>query len=160
MVFNRRSVCAGLVVALFSGQSLADSHQPVILTVSGVGEQIEYTLADLMELGSDTFETATIWTVGVKEFTGVSLARLIEELGITEGRLMAQAINDYAVEVPLEDGVENGPIIAYMMDGEPMSVRDKGPLWLVYPFDLNPAYRSEVIYSRSIWQLDRIEVLP
>ncbi|RYH00603.1 oxidoreductase, partial [Salipiger sp. IMCC34102] len=39
-----------------------------------------------------------------------------------------------------------------------MQVRDKGPLWIVYPYDDTPEYRSEVIYSRSIWQLDRIEV--
>jgi hypothetical protein len=45
------------------------------------------------------------------------------------------------------------------MDDRPMSVRDKGPLWVVYPFDDVPAYQSETIYSRSIWQLDRIEVV-
>ena len=40
-----------------------------------------------------------------------------------------------------------------------MSLRDKGPLWIVYPFDSNPSYSTEVTYARSIWQLDRIEVL-
>jgi hypothetical protein len=39
-----------------------------------------------------------------------------------------------------------------------MSVRDKGPLWVIYPYDSDD-YRSEVIYSRSIWQLDRLEVV-
>ena len=68
--------------------------------------------------------------------------------------------HDYAVEIPVSDSVEDGPILAYELNGAPMSVRDKGPLWLVYPYDQNPEYRSEVIYSRSIWQLDRIEVLP
>jgi hypothetical protein len=38
-----------------------------------------------------------------------------------------------------------------------MSIREKGPLWLVYPYDLNKAYQSETIYSRSIWQLVRID---
>ena len=45
------------------------------------------------------------------------------------------------------------------MNGDVMLVRNKGPLWVVYPYDENPEYRSEVIYSRSIWQLDRIEVI-
>ncbi|MDP5360810.1 MAG: oxidoreductase, partial [Paracoccaceae bacterium] len=35
----------------------------------------------------------------------------------------------------------------------------KGPLWVVYPYDMSADYRSEVIYYRSIWQLDRIEVV-
>ena len=38
-----------------------------------------------------------------------------------------------------------------------MSRRDKGPLWVIYPYHDNIDYRSETIYSRSIWQLDRIE---
>ena len=73
--------------------------------------------------------------------------------------LRATAINDYTVEIPVSDAVEGGPIIAYSVDGKPMSVRDKGPLWVIYPYDSGAQYRSEVIYSRSIWQLDRIEVV-
>ncbi|WP_435988354.1 sugar phosphate nucleotidyltransferase [Sulfitobacter sp. SH24] len=84
---------------------------------------------------------------------------MVEHLGIEGESLRATAINDYAVEIPLEDAVEEGPIIAYKMDGAVMSLRDKGPLWIVYPFDNNPNYSTEVTYARSIWQLDRIEVL-
>lgn len=58
------------------------------------------------------------------------------------------------------DAQGHGLILAYLLDGQPMSVRDKGPLWLVYPYDASPAFRSEVIYSRSIWQLDRISQTP
>jgi hypothetical protein len=45
------------------------------------------------------------------------------------------------------------------MDGKTMSVRDKGPLWIIYPYDSSADYRTEVVYSRSIWQLDRIEAV-
>jgi hypothetical protein len=113
----------------------------------------------LAELGAETFETTTIWTEGVHSFTGVPLQTLTALLGVTEGQILATAINDYTVEIPVSDAVENGPIIAYLMDGEEMSVRDKGPLWIVYPYDSNADYRTEVVFSRSIWQLDRIEVV-
>jgi hypothetical protein len=36
-------------------------------------------------------------------------------------------------------------------------VRDKGPLWVVYPYDSKPDYQSELIYVRSIWQLAQME---
>jgi hypothetical protein len=39
-----------------------------------------------------------------------------------------------------------------------MSLREKGPLWIIYPFDSSPEYQTELTYSRSIWQLNRIEV--
>ena len=38
------------------------------------------------------------------------------------------------------------------------SVRDKGPLFLVYPFDTNPETYNEKYFSRSVWQIKEIEV--
>jgi len=72
--------------------------------------------------------------------------------------MFASAINDYTIEFPVEDALLEGPMIAYLLDGAPMSVRDKGPLWIVYPYDLNPDFQNEDAYARSIWQLDRIEI--
>jgi hypothetical protein len=144
---------------------LARPAGEIILTVSGAiaetnAEAVaEFDLDMLKAMPVTTFSTTTIWTEGAHEFTGVSLDDFAAALGMTGATLKATAINDYAIEVPLSDAVEGGPIIAYHLDGEPMSVRDKGPLWLIYPFDLNSDYQSEVIYSRSIWQLDRLEAM-
>jgi hypothetical protein len=138
----------------------------VLLTVSG---DIAATNADgaaafdramLEAMEPVTFTTTTTWTEGPQTFTGVELADLLDALGVTEGTLRAMAINDYGVDIPVADAVAGGPIVAYLRDGDPMSVRDKGPLWIVYPFDAKPEYQTEVIFSRSIWQLDRIEVRP
>ncbi|KQI67808.1 oxidoreductase [Loktanella sp. 3ANDIMAR09] len=137
----------------------------VLLTITGnikmtnVDDQLQLDRDALMALEAATFETSTIWTEGVQSFQGVSLATLMETLGVTEGTIIATAINDYAVEIPVSDAVEGGGMVAYLMDDAEMRVRDKGPLWVVYPYDSDPAYRTEVIYSRSIWQLDRLEVV-
>jgi hypothetical protein len=39
-----------------------------------------------------------------------------------------------------------------------MSVRDKGPLFLVYPFDKDQGLFNEKYFSRSVWQIKDIEV--
>ena len=159
-----------LVAAIGFGSAAVAQDIPlpqgdVVLTISGA---VGVTNADdtlifdrdaLAALGSETFETSTIWTEGLHVFEGVSLKTLIELIGAEDGMLLATAINDYTVEIPVSDAVEGGPIIAYLMDGQEMSVRDKGPLWVVYPYDSTADYRTEVVYSRSIWQLDRIEVV-
>ena len=142
------------------GVARAESGGDPLLTVTMDDMQIVLTRAQLEEIDNANVETTTIWTEGAQSFTGVSLFRLMEELGVSEGTLLASAINDYTVEVPVSDAVEGGPIIAYQLNGSHMSVRDKGPLWLVYPYDGDPKYQSEVIYSRSIWQLDRIVLVP
>lgn len=154
-----------LIVAPVFADDLAAPKGDVLLTVTGdlkvtnVGRSVQLDLELLEGFESTSFDTATIWTEGVQTFTGVSLYDLVEKLGISATALQATAINDYAVEIPITDAIEGGAIIAYRMNEKTMSVRDKGPLWIVYPYDDNEIFRTEVIYSRSIWQLDRISAI-
>ena len=133
-----------------SGQSaLGDGTKPLTLTRD-----------QLLSLKASSFETSTIWTDGVHRFDGVSLHTLASLLDLSsDTTLRATAINNYSVEIPLSDATPDGPIIAYAMDGADMSVRDKGPLWIVYPYDSRASYRAELIYARSIWQIDRIDIV-
>ena len=39
-----------------------------------------------------------------------------------------------------------------------MAVRDKGPLFIVYPYDSDEVLRSERYYNRSAWQLKSLEI--
>lgn len=145
-------------------EQLATPTGEVLLTVSGavtvqnVDGAAKFDLEMLQALGETSFTTDTPWTEEPQTFTGVSLKALVDALQIKNGSLAATAINDYAVEIPLSDAVDGGPIVAYFRNGNSMSVRDKGPLWVVYPYDLKEEYQAEVIFSRSIWQLDRIVV--
>lgn len=155
---------AALSPLRLAAANLAAPTGEAILVVSGqiaatnVGDTAQFDQAMLEQLGAVTIETTTIWTEGPQTFTGVPLARLLSEVGASGGTVNAIAINDYAVDIPSEDWVETGPIVSYLHNGDAMSVRDKGPLWIIYPYDSNADYQTEVIYSRSIWQLDRIVV--
>ncbi len=159
-----------LVPVLSAAAALAETLEPpsgeVVLTVSGAisvtnaGDRAELDLAQLSRLGTESFTTTTIWTEGEATFTGVPLHALLERLGAEGSTLRAVALNDYAVEIPVSDARPGGPILAYERDGARMGVRDKGPLWVLYPYDAAEDYRTEVIYARSIWQLAEIEVLP
>lgn len=117
-----------------------------------------FTLQDLKVLGATEIETSTLWTDGVHQFTGVLLSDLLQHLDAEGNTIQATAINDYSITIPASDAVDGGPIVAYLMNGETMSRRDKGPLWVVYPFDSDAKFRTETIYSRSIWQLNKIQI--
>ncbi|MEM1273347.1 MAG: molybdopterin-dependent oxidoreductase [Pseudomonadota bacterium] len=166
-MIRRNLLLTAAAASAFAWHGTARAFSPpegaVVLTVAGVPDEAEPVYFDrtlLEDLPAVTIQTTTIWTDGPQEFTGVELSVLLEHLGVVEGRLSAVAVNDYAVEIPVSDAVTGGPIVAYLQNGAPMSLRDRGPLWIVYPYDHNPDYRSEVIYARSIWQLDRLFVLP
>lgn len=166
-----------VLVGLFAGDaawagSTSDDTTPalqgdVMLTISRVGENAsveQLTLTEMKGFEAETFETSTIWTTGPQSFTGVPLADLLAHFNLaadTPGlTIEARAVNDYMVEIPLSDAIAGGPIVAYLRNGKTMSLRGKGPLWLVYPYDSNAAYRTEAVYSRSIWQLDNLTVKP
>ncbi|NRB16439.1 MAG: oxidoreductase [Rhodobacteraceae bacterium] len=164
-----KSVLAAALFALLpviSGATDPGSDAPILLEVevqSIAGQQAEVTLfrlADLKALPVVRFETNTIWTQGVQRFTGVSLAALTRHLGITDGTLVLQAVNDYIVKFPVSGAVEGGPIIAYEHNDAPMSRRNKGPLWIVFPYDSDRDYQTAEIFAMSVWQLIRITVEP
>ena len=72
--------------------------------------------------------------------------------------LKVTALNDYAIEVPIAHAREWPTILALKADGEYMSVRDKGPLWLVYPRHMSAQFGNDKYNARWIWQIATIEV--
>ncbi|SMX27418.1 Oxidoreductase molybdopterin binding domain protein [Pelagimonas phthalicica] len=138
---------------------------PVILQMSGEisrhnnEDLAEFDLEMLQALPRTELRTTTIWTDGMQEFVGVELGDLLDYIGANGTVIDAWAINDYYAEIPLTDAVPGSALIAYQRNGKPMSVRDKGPLWIIYPYDHSSDFRTEVYFSRSVWQLNRLEVL-
>jgi len=160
---------AVLLVVLAGGMPAggARAEAPVVLTVAGPQGTVSFTLAALEALPSVRITTATPWHEGARTYTGPRLALVLATAGVDvaagaeadrEARLRLTALNDYAVHIPLREAAEEQVIIATRVDGAPLSVRDKGPLWIMYPFDAVPRLRSELHYARAIWQLRRIDV--
>jgi len=143
---------------------IAKPADEVVLTVSGkikntnVGDHADFDMKMLQALPSTSFQTSTPWTTGKLTFSGVSLKDFIGAVGGNGSTLHTVSLNDYAIDIPASDAVEGGPIIAYAIEGKPMSIREKGPLWIVYPYDSNAEYRTETVYARSIWQLRQLEL--
>ena len=159
---------ATTALALVSLPALADGFPApsgeVLLTLGGaIGQSntdgvlaLDQTL--LESLPQHEYETSTIWTEGVVTFRGVLLRDLLQAAGATGSLITLTALNDYSITMPAAEATDAAPLLAYRMNGAPMPVRDKGPVWLVYPYDADPGFRTEQAYARSIWQLDRIEV--
>jgi hypothetical protein len=160
MTFSIRSLTAAALVAVALTGGAATAQDATLLSVTDAdgAELKSYDLAALKALGTASFETTTIWTEGKQRFTGVPLTVLFKDIGVTQGEVNAIAVNDYSVPIPVTDAVEGGPLLAFEVNGAAMSVRDKGPLWIVYPYDSKTDYQSETIYSRSIWQLNRLQL--
>jgi hypothetical protein len=154
-----------LVAANFAGAaSLPAPTDKPILTVTGkisvTNEDgtAQFDRAMLEALGTASFTTSTPWYKDPVKFEGVPLAKVMDAVGATGDRIISVALNDYSAEMPMEDARKFGVILALKRDGIYMAVRDKGPIFIVYPFDSNPELKVQKYYSRSVWQVARIEV--
>lgn len=168
MTLFLRALATAFVLTAASGpaaraEDFAAATGDVILTVTGkiastnAEGQVALDEAQLAALPQTSFTTTTTWTDGPQTFQGVLLKDLIAASGATGSTITLTAANDYSISMPMADVASDGPLLAYLMNGKPMTLRDKGPVWMVYPYDANEAYRTEEIYSRSIWQLTTID---
>lgn len=136
----------------------------VVLTVSGTvqhrnaPEGASFDMPMLEKLPQHSFSTKTPWYPQAHKFTGVRLRDVLAAAGARGTVINAVALNDYRVEIPGEDAARTDVIVAYLLDDKPMTVRERGPLFVIYPFDDNPDLRNAVYFSRAIWQLRTLDV--
>ncbi|WP_082039827.1 molybdopterin-dependent oxidoreductase [Serpentinimonas raichei] len=160
--------CVGLgLLAVFSAQvqALERPRDRVVLTISGQigvsnqGGAAVFDMAMLEALPQHRFATRTPWEPGVVRFSGPLLRDVLALVQARGQRLHATALNDYRITLPLQDARDFDVIIATRMNEQPMPVRTRGPLFVIYPFDSDPQLQHARFYERSIWQLRSIEVI-
>lgn len=136
-----------------------------ILSVSGKigvknsGETARFDMKMIEALPQHSFTTSTPWFDRPVKFTGPLLSDVLAAVKVTGGTaIKAIAINDYKISIPLTDAAKYPVIMARMIDDKEIPVREKGPLFVVYPFDSSAELRTSTFYERSIWQLKALEI--
>lgn len=146
-------------------QTAAAGGREILRVTGRIGEArraegVGFTLAALEALGVEEMVTETPWTRGPQRFSGVPVTRLLAAVEAEGGAttLRARALDDYMVSLPVSDARDNGLFLAMREGGTPLRVRDRGPLWLVYPWTRRPDLRVPEFTSRAVWQLRRLDV--
>jgi hypothetical protein len=145
-------------------QPLSAPTGEVILTVDGnierknSAEGARFDRQMLQALGVEKLRTSSPWTDGVAEFEGVPARAVMKAVGARGKAVIASALNDYRAEIPISDFEDYPVLFAFRMDGHDLTVRDRGPIWIVYPRDDFPELRNERVNSRWVWQLRGLTV--
>jgi hypothetical protein len=163
---TRRQFVACLAAALTAApvRALDMPAGPVVLTITGrvrkpnAGSSAQFDMQMLEQLPQRSYVMQTPWYSTPRKFTGPLLRDVLAACGAQGSNLRATALNDYRVDLPFEDTQRFDVLLALRLDDKPMTVRDKGPLFIVYPFDSSAELRTTIYYSRSAWQLKSLEV--
>lgn len=155
--------------------ALADDALPapqgkVVLTLSGVielhgqgdqqGNEARFDLAMLQSMKQYDIVTVTPWTDGLHRYRGVRLSELLARVGAKGDWAIAYGLDDFHARVDLSLARQHGAIIALFADGHALTVRSKGPLWLIFPLSDQPLLDTPAVANQMVWQLHRLQLEP
>ncbi|MFH0265908.1 hypothetical protein [Vibrio rumoiensis] len=148
-----------LALLLFTSSSFAQSA--VLLTLeSASGQRISLTREELESLPQTTFTTSTPWTKGIHSYQGPKLNLIINKLSQPLNGIRIYALNGYSYDIGIKDLQKYPFVLALQQDSKNMTLRNKGPLWVLVPFDQNPKFISdEKLLNQSVWQVNKIRAL-
>lgn len=153
-----RTLMAAAAIALPAAGVLAGAD--AALTLSHAAKTIELSLADLAALPQATVVTENEFSDGKVAYRGPRVRDVLARMGLDqEAEVRFTAVNDYFVDIPTSDFRQYDAILAMEADGKPLSRREKGPLWLMYPISDHKELLDPVYLRRLIWQVVRIDPL-
>lgn len=90
-------------------------------------------------------------------FAGPALAAVLAAAGADGDTVTIRAMDGYAVEVPLEDMLGSGAVLALTRDGRPLGIGDFGPTQVVFP-RAERADLADMPDDWWVWQIYHIVV--
>ena len=156
----------GVILLLFVSVGL-QAQQPKVLSVLGdikqdgrQYHQLDFTLDELQALPQAEISTITPWTTESHHYQGVDLALWLNQL-FDHRRIKTitlEALNNFSVTVDWSQIEPFTPVLAWQDNGKVMIRRDKGPLWLILPFDRVPKLQQADFLHFMAWQIRVIRV--
>jgi hypothetical protein len=155
-------LCGTLLIT--PAQALDAPKERPVLTISGkiavtnAGDKARFDMKMIEALPQHSFTTTTPWFDKPVKFTGPLMSDVLAAVKASGTTIKAIAINDYKIAIPATDATKYPLIMARLIDDKEIPVREKGPLFVVYPFDSSAELRTSTFYERSIWQLKALEI--
>jgi len=152
------------LTAVFAlGIPVAAIAQDILSVIKADGTTAKtYSLEQLDALDQTAYVTKNPFIDGTSEFSGPLARVVLADAGqdMPKGaQLRVVAINDYKIDVPVSEILDFDVMLATRRDGETMSLREKGPIWIMYPISDNAELEDEAINSRLVWQLKSIQIV-
>lgn len=138
----------------------AFSSEKVLLKVNSTSASIseEYTLQQLQQLPQYEIKTSIPWSNSVHTFKGPSLEDVLALANAKGQWLTMSALDSYKISFDYQRIKKFQPILALQVDGKLLTVRTKGPIWVILPLDKYEALDAAVYHDFMVWQLVKLDV--
>lgn len=148
---------------VYAAQLCQTQPKKAVLILQSPDMQTQFCdLANLDSMPQQKLVTALpsgLGIIGKNEWAGVSLKYIVENLGATKDSVIElAALNDYVISIPMKSIDSYNPVLAARLNGNTISVRNKGPLILIYPFDKYREINTALYQDYTIWMIHEIRV--
>lgn len=162
------SICLIFLLASLPASAIGDGlpapEGEVLLAVTGniadtnAGSQAHFDRELLKSLSPLTVCTRTPWHRETSCFRGPLMREVLAAVGAQGDSIVVQALNKFRAEISVQELHDYDVILAMSRDGEPMPIRELGPLFVLYPFGDHPELHTEAVRFRSVWHVASIHV--
>ncbi|MCQ9618059.1 molybdopterin-dependent oxidoreductase [Paenalcaligenes niemegkensis] len=150
----------GCITSALAETTINDQH--TVLSVTGVAEGEEAASVhmlsgeQLLAFPAARLQTTTSISYGSHVFAGPLVRDVLDHFKLTGNMARLEALNGYAIDVPTSDFYNYDVIFAYSLNGQRLTVRHFGPVWVIYPRDDYKELNDLRYDARWVWQLRRV----
>lgn len=152
------SITAGDVIPAPTGE--------VILTIFGdigatnSGDMLELDMRTLELLGLVKYTVNDPWLNATNTYTGILISDLSKVLGSSSAAtsLHITALDDYQVDISLEDAEKWPILLATQNNGSYMDVENSGPTRVIFPYDTYSEIDQIAYKDYWIWNIKTVEI--
>jgi hypothetical protein len=91
-------------------------------------------------------------------YKGPLFTDLLSQLGARGSQVTVYAWDDYSADISTADLKKYQVILATHENDKELTLDDRGPLFVVFPFSKHPEIKNDLYYNKSVWQVRAIEV--
>ncbi|MEZ9230677.1 hypothetical protein AB4259_06290 [Vibrio amylolyticus] len=147
-----------------NASALPKPTEEVMLWVSGNIEHsnsssgVEFDEAMLSQLEVSEVKTNNHVVQEETRYKGPKLKTVLDYVGSRGDEVKVIAWDDYIVTIPIKTIEEYGVLLATHENDVRMTLDDKGPFFIVFPFSGYSELRNDFYYNLSVWQVKEIVV--
>jgi hypothetical protein len=155
----------GPVLLTVTGEITAPNRGPVdpeqdklfIFNEVSFDKAMEFDVSTLEKLPQTTVHADFPKGGAETEFSGPLLKDVLAAAGADGTTVTVRAMDGYAIEVPMQEMIEKGAVVALERDGKPLGIGGFGPTQIVFPRAERPEL-ADMPDDWWIWQIYHIDV--
>lgn len=138
----------------------AQAAEKLFSLIKADGSVTDVTDEDFAAIGAVEISTRLVGeTDTVSKVRGPRFAAVLDHFGMDGDTVRVTGLDEYSADLPVDELKQYPVVLAYEIDGERLTVRSKGPVWVIYPFNDHPEIEDQLREARSVWQVRDIELV-